>query len=141
MANRHRGEVEVALGGARYTLRPTFEALCEIEERTGLGLVELARRFWEGRFGVGELAVVLWAGIRAAHGAAPDYERIGRWVVEQGVQDLAGPVARFLAGVIGGGDEDQDQDEDGGDGGGGAAAGAPKKKAWTPSAPPSPGGG
>jgi len=128
MANRHRGEVEVTLGGARYTLRPTFEALCEIEDRTGLGLVELARRFWEGRFGARQLAVVLWAGIRAAGGEAPDYERIGRLVVEQGFQDLAGPVARFLAGVIGG-----EEEED--------AAPAPKKKARTRPASPSPGDG
>ena len=133
MANRHRGEVEVMLGGARYTLRPTFEALCEIEDRTGLGLVELARRFWEGRFGARQLAVVLWAGIRAAGGDAPDYERIGQLVVEQGFQDLAGPVARFLAGVIGGEEDEEEEDT--------ASAPAPKKKAKTPPAPPSPGDG
>ncbi len=131
MANRHRGEVEVTLGGRRYAMRPTFAALCEIEDRTGLGLVELARRFWDGRFGVRELATVLWAGIRAADDDAPDFEAVGRLVAEQGFQSLAGPVAAFLAGVIGGED-------------GAASEPAPKKKAKTtppPSAPPSPGGG
>ena len=44
MANHYRGEVTVGVSGRAYTLRPTFQILCEIEERIGLKLPQLLRR-------------------------------------------------------------------------------------------------
>lgn len=48
MANEVRGEVEIELGGKRYSLRPTYGALAEIENLTDAGLIKLAGRFQEG---------------------------------------------------------------------------------------------
>jgi hypothetical protein len=36
MANKFRGEVDITIGGNQYTLRPTFEALVEFEDRCGM---------------------------------------------------------------------------------------------------------
>lgn len=41
MANRERGEVGVKVDDRQYTLRPTFDAICELEELTGKTLDKL----------------------------------------------------------------------------------------------------
>ena len=100
MANKQRGEVEVVLGGKTWTMRPAFQALCEIEGRTGVGITTLARRCYEGEFGVGPITAVLWAGIRAAHDDAPDYDEVGRLVVKEGVSRFAAPALAFLLAAL-----------------------------------------
>ena len=50
MANRHRGEIEAEIGGARRTLVLTLGALAELESAFGADdLVALAERFGTGR--------------------------------------------------------------------------------------------
>ena len=102
MANKQRGEVEVRLGGRTWTMRPTFQAIAEIEDRTGLGMVELVVRFSDGRFGVTHMTAVIWAGIHAAHDDAPDFDEVGEMVVKHGIQRLAVAVGAFLATVLSG---------------------------------------
>lgn len=101
MANPHRGEVEVTLDGKSWTLRPTFEALCEIEDSTGVGIAVMLRRFGEGSFGVRDVAAILAAGIAATGKPAPGIERIGEIVVEQGIASFVAPIGVFLAGAVG----------------------------------------
>ena len=101
MANPHRGEVEITLAGKTYTMRPTFEALCEIEDRTGVGLAVQLRRFAEGTFGVRDVAAILSAGIRASDKAAPGIDEIGQIIVEEGIAPFAEAIGVFLAGTVG----------------------------------------
>jgi len=50
MANRHRGEIEADIGGARRRLVLTLGALAELEDAFGAeDLVALAERFGSGR--------------------------------------------------------------------------------------------
>lgn len=65
MANRHRGEVSVMLGGAEITLRPSFEAIVEIEETVGL-LPILAAQACEMRLPAKSVFAVIRAGAKAA---------------------------------------------------------------------------
>ena len=51
MANKHRGEVEVRLGGRTWTMRPAFQALAEIEGTTGLGFAAVVKPFADSQFG------------------------------------------------------------------------------------------
>ena len=104
MANPHRGEVEVILAGKTHTLRPTFQALAEIENKTGMGLLDLGRNFAAGRFGGQDLTAVIWAGLRGHVGVAnaPDYATVGDLVVDEGFTRLAAPVGAFLAALLGG---------------------------------------
>ncbi len=95
MANPHRGEIELTLGAKRRTLRPTFEALAEIESRTGLTMGELAGRALTGELGVAHVAVIVWAGIRAVEGdEAPTLLEVGEAVVSDGYSSF----------LVGGGD-------------------------------------
>ena len=86
-----------------------------------MGLVELAQRFSEGRFGGQHVTAIILAGLRGAYKDPPSYDEIGERVVKQGFQDLAGPVSTFLAVLLTG--EEQAQ------GGPRKTPGAVKKKA------------
>ena len=67
MANRHRGEIEVELGGENYTLCLTLGALAEIEHAYGgEDIVALAERFETGRIKASDAITVIGAGLRGA---------------------------------------------------------------------------
>ena len=102
MANKHRGEVDITLLGESWTLRPTFGAMCEIEDETEMAILELARVFQNGRFGGRHVTAVICAGLRAAYDDPPDYETVGGFVVKDGFHKHAGPVGEFLAILLSG---------------------------------------
>jgi len=101
MANPHRGEVEVSLGGETFILRPTFEALAEIEKATGLGLVPFATKITTGSYGVLDVFTVLKAGIRAGGREPP--KDLGQRIVEEGLIRLSDGVLNFLTQALDGG--------------------------------------
>jgi len=107
MANKHRGEASVSLGGRRYTLRPSFAALVEIEERCGCGIIELAQRFFDQKVRTKDVVAVLFAGIRAGgdgpDGDWPEEEAVAAAVVEGGLANFIEPVGAFLADALAGG--------------------------------------
>lgn len=100
--NRVRGEVAIRLAGRDYTLRPTFRALCEIETRTGQGLVALARRTAAGDIGFTETAAIVTAGLKAA-GEPAEFDQAGRLILETGLANCVPAVTAFLAAALGGG--------------------------------------
>lgn len=65
MANRHRGEAAVTIGGAEYRFVFTINAICEVEgaERLPIGMVmeKLQRGF------VSTICILVWAGLREHH--------------------------------------------------------------------------
>lgn len=65
MANRHRGEIEVELGGRNYTLCLTLGALAEIEHAYGgEDLLAIAERFEQGNIRATDAIRVIGAGLR-----------------------------------------------------------------------------
>lgn len=93
MANRHRGEVAVTLAGRSYTMRPTFTALAEIEDRTGCGLLGLLHRLRD--HSVKDTCSVIYCGIKATDPKA-DEEEICGLVVETGVNNLIEAMMDFV---------------------------------------------
>ena len=98
MANDERGEITVTLGGVEYTLRPTFEALAEMESQSGIGVLPLARRFMTQDWGVRDLAAVLAPAITAGGGKIPD--NLGQLIIAAGPLRVAATVARFLSDAL-----------------------------------------
>ena len=103
MANKHRGEAAIHIGDRTYTLRPTFTALVEIEERTGMGLIELAQCFFDQKVRVKDVVSVIFAGIRAAENDWPEEDVVANAVVENGLANVIEPVGAFLADALAGG--------------------------------------
>lgn len=92
--NKQRGDVAVTIDGQDYVLRPTYQALAEIESRTGVGLVALAGKFMNRDFGVTEAVTIVSAGI-AGSGEKPPKD-LGDMMIGHGVLQLAGPILEFL---------------------------------------------
>lgn len=82
MPNRHRGEIEAELGGARRRLVLTLGALAELEAAFGADdLAALAQRFAQGRMSARDLIRILGAGLRGA----------GETISDDGVAALTAP--------------------------------------------------
>jgi hypothetical protein len=60
-----RGELALTLDGTRMVLRPTFEAVSEIEATLDRGLVDLARAAVAGKLKMSETAQIVGACVRA----------------------------------------------------------------------------
>lgn len=75
MANRHRGEIEAEIGGARRRLVLTLGALAELEDAFGADdIVALTERFSAGRLKARDLMRIIGAGLRGAGEKVTDGE-------------------------------------------------------------------
>lgn len=92
--NTQRGEVTLELGGKQYLLRPSFEALAEIEGALDKGIVPIVRQFMLGNYGIGDVYAVVAAGIKAGDGRPP--RNLGQLLVDRGIAKVAQDLAPFL---------------------------------------------
>jgi hypothetical protein len=108
MPNKHRGEIEAEIGGARRTLVLTLGALAELEAAFGADdMVALAERFGAGRLKARDLIRIIGAGLRGAGEHVSDDD-----VAAMDVQDGAAGYVRIAAELIAatfGADEAQSQ--------------------------------
>jgi Phage tail tube protein, GTA-gp10 len=84
MANSARGEVSLRLGGETYVLRPTFGAVCEIEDALGSSLYEIGRRLESAEITARDLVAFAHACVSSA-GYTVDRDYLGALIVESGV--------------------------------------------------------
>lgn len=100
MHNPVRGEVEVVLDGKAHVLRPTFQAICELEQAVGCGIVALVRRLHDGDIRLHDVVAVLECGMRGAGESVP-VGRIGESVLAQGIRSVMPAVVGFLQSALG----------------------------------------
>jgi hypothetical protein len=110
MANKARGEMDLILGGERYTMRPSFEAIAEIEDLTGKGLLALAIKLGEGNGTTKEMAAVIYSGLKGA-GSKLSFEEVGEKVIRAGITKLSAPMGEFLRLALQGSDEEESDSE------------------------------
>ena len=100
MANVHRGDAEIVIGGRRFTLRLTLGALAELEAAFAVdNLDALGRRFASGRLGSRDLVRLLGAGIRGGGVPLSDDEVAALPLVE-GLEPVADAIAGMLEGCF-----------------------------------------
>ncbi len=95
MANEVRGEVELDLAGETFALRPTFEALCTIENRLGAGILEVARRIAQHQIGLRDVTVIIVETARAAGHKAKEPE-IGARILDAGLCSVVPALVELL---------------------------------------------
>jgi Phage tail tube protein, GTA-gp10 len=104
MPNRHRGEIEAEIGGAKRTLVLTLGALAELEAAFGADdLVALAERFGSGRLKAFDLIRIIGAGLRGAGEAVSD-EDVARMSVDGGAEAYVHIAAALVAATFGSND-------------------------------------
>lgn len=115
MANKYKGEVKLMLGGKELTLRPTFGALAEIEDRSGKYITELFHELDRGKVSIKALAFVISIGAAAADSdTAPSVAEAGELIRKDGLLSILkqrgadgnSPVAKFLLYAIAGDDKE-----------------------------------
>ena len=94
------GEVEIELDGRSFTMRPSFRALMEIEAATGTNIMTLVRRFAAKSFGIGDVAAIVTAGLKAA-GEPASRDKVGELVFKTGLLKVATPAGEFLWNALG----------------------------------------
>lgn len=122
-ANPHRGEVEIELDGKRFVMRPTFQAIAEIEQQTGTGLIALLHRMTDGGLRVSDLAVIVAAGLRAA-GEPASRDKVGSLLLQDGLEKTLAPASQFLMNAVTGGKAEATAKSAGGNDAGGDAESA-----------------
>jgi len=101
MPNRHRGEIEAEIGGARRTLVLTLGALAELESAFGADdLLALAERFGSGRLKAVDLVRIIAAGLRGAGETVTDDE-VARMHTPGGAEGYVRIAADLIAATFG----------------------------------------
>ena len=92
----------IIIGDKALTLRATFRALANIEDKTLKPFTTLIQDAAEGRFRIKDVAVILKEGSAAADAPLTDKE-IEDLIEENGVLNVATGLAEFLAAALYGG--------------------------------------
>ena len=102
MANRHRGEIDAEIGGAKRTLVLTLGALAELESAFGADdLAALTERFSRGRMSARDLVRIIAAGLRGAGEAVTD-EEVAAMSVPGGAAGFVRIAAELVEATFGG---------------------------------------
>jgi hypothetical protein len=99
MANKLRDELELMVGETKYVLRPSFEGLLEIEDKAGMGLLEIMGNMSTGKVSAKLIVAIIYGGI-VGSGTKVDFNELGNKCLDHGFVQLSGPAAKFLASVI-----------------------------------------
>ena len=86
MANPERGEAVIEVGGKRYTLRPEFNACCELETQLNASFEDALKWIREGR--LSGLRAVAWVMLHELHGdEIVTLRDAGAWIDRAGNTD------------------------------------------------------
>lgn len=105
MANPHRGEIEIKIGAETFNLCPTFQALCEFEEKAGITTFEAAQNLFEGKAPAQVMVSAVWAGIRGAaapgkEDQCPSWMAVGQKMQSAGIPTFLPKVFQFLTNAL-----------------------------------------
>jgi hypothetical protein len=105
MANKHKGEVDLTMGGVEYTLRPTFESLVEFEDKAGVTAYEVMGELAHGKpAGFKVIAAAVWSGIRAGwkdNGKRPPtFIEVGEAIRRDGLATVLPAFGQYLTNAL-----------------------------------------
>lgn len=101
--NKYTGTFTIELQGNEYTLRPSFDAMVEFEDRTGQAVNEAFQEMTAGKMSFKTIAAAIWAGIKgeALWRNDPGYEKkygvIGEMVKKDGIQKHVMSASQFFS--------------------------------------------
>lgn len=104
--SKYNGTFTITLQGEEYTLRPSFEAMIEFEERTGRATNECFLEMVEGKMSFKTIASAIWAGIKgeALWRNDPGYEKkfgvVGEMIKKDGLHNHVKNAQEFFTMAI-----------------------------------------
>ncbi len=106
MANKARGEVKLDLGGESYVLRPTFGAVCEIEDAIGTNLFDAGRKLERAEITAKEMVKLTHACLTQS-GYPVEEDKLGELIVAHGSLDTIAALVKFCQSYAFGGREEK----------------------------------
>lgn len=105
MANKAAGEIEVSIDGKEYTLRPSFAAILDFEEKAGVTVFEAMRAAGEKqsvpmKSVVAAFYAAIKAGWKPSQGKLPSFEEIGMAVRKDGIGSHMIPFMQLLSNMM-----------------------------------------
>jgi hypothetical protein len=98
VANRLKGEIEIKMNGETLVLRPDFDGLLEMEDKAGMGLSAILRRFVAQDWSLKLLTAVIYGGL--CHYGDPEkhsFEKVGRAIVKSGLKHFTIPALSLIS--------------------------------------------
>lgn len=101
MPNQARASYTIKIGESEYTLRPTFEAIMEFQDKAGMGVFE-GISCLEGKPDIKVVVAAVWAGIKGEYAfqgnamSCPSFEQIGHEIMDFGVSKVVFEAFAFL---------------------------------------------
>ncbi len=110
MANKERGEVTLALGGKKYTLRPEFGVIAQIEDELDTDMFQFGMKAEQFKFRVKELAQALKA-ILEANGYEVSEKRLAKAIAQAGMAAVVMPLVAYVHAYVFGGQPEKKDSE------------------------------
>lgn len=101
MHNVNRGEFTIKFLSQTLTLRPSFQALCEIESILGKSIIKALIDFEQEQLQLVTIAGVIKAGAKAYDGTILTDDQLGQLIEEKGLLNILPDIAKFLSIAIG----------------------------------------
>lgn len=104
MANHVVSEMDIQIGGRVFTLRPSFRALSEIEDRAGCSVLKIASQISDGDIKLKHILAIVWGGYigSLAKSQKPDlsYEEMGEMLYKSNYMSLVPKIVSFFGAAI-----------------------------------------
>jgi len=99
MANKGRGEVTLELGGEKYTLRPEFGVIAEIEDKLEMDMIDFGMKAERLKFRARELVKVVQAFL-IANGYKVDEKHLAQAIAREGMAAVVAPLVAFVRNYV-----------------------------------------
>jgi len=109
MANPLKSQFDLQIGKETYKARLTIDALVQIEQKVGCGIIKLAQNMAEGDIGITDTLSVLTHALRGG-GNDFDEKKVGNIISKVGIVEATKSVATLLTQTLL--VEEQDESED-----------------------------
>jgi hypothetical protein len=101
MHNKNRGEVSIEFPSTTITLRPTFQALCEIEAAAGKSIINMLSNFAIQQLRISEIIVIIKAGKKAYDNTLLNNDQITELIESKGIINILPDIVKFLRNGLG----------------------------------------
>lgn len=102
MSNPLLGELEIKIGDEKFTLRPTFEGLLEMEARSGSSVAQLSKKIMLGITGIQDATAIAFGGIYGHADGKPNitFNELGNKIMKHGYPHLLGGLGQFIGAAL-----------------------------------------
>ena len=110
MANAQRGDVSIEIDGEACSMRPTFDAVAQIEEECGQSLARIAFDARDSNLRITHAVAIIFHGVAAGCGSVT-LAQVQDHAVKVGLMPLLAPVVTFCARFMAGTDNIREEGE------------------------------